>query len=210
MNISNTLLILFLLFSGSRLFGLEPYSTTFEENAFPSRYIVLGMTNNYPVSFSQNNFISGGSHPLIGYRYNLEGEWLLGVSTQFKMFKIKETNRALAFFTINHESLYIVRLYHPNYIMIGPKFQYLLPLQAARFPFQKDDKHEYELGAAASLLVGRIFSDHWFVNVRIDRWRGTGSMKFHGVEVALELNYSLSGSHNSKSHSATPDKKSLN
>ena len=192
MKISSVLLVFLTLFFHTRLFGKDLHSTSFEENAFSSRYIVLGLTNNYPVSFSQNKFISGGMHPLLGYRYNLEGAWLLGVNTQFKMFKIKATNRALAFFTLSHESLYIVRLYHPNYIMIGPKFQYLLPLQAARFPFQKDNDHEAEIGAAASLLIGRILSEHWFVDVRIDRWRGTGSMKFHGVEIALELNYSMS------------------
>ncbi len=166
-------------------------SLSFEENAFSSRYFLLGFANNYPVSFSQNSFISGGFHPVFGYRYNMEGKWFLGVNGNFKMFKISETGRALALFSINHESLYIIRLYHPIYILLGPKIQYLLPLKAASFPFQKDPNYEAEIGAAFSLLVGKIISDKIWIDLRIDRWRGTGTMKFHGVEVALEVNYSF-------------------
>lgn len=160
-------------------------------------YLFVEIARNFPQSFSLRNFKAGGYHPIIGYRYNLMGHWMMGLGVQFKNFerkKPKTTNsdqkpedqsRNFAIWTVYHEGLYLIRLDHPTYLLIGPKILYLLPSKAAALPLERDDAYSVEIGGSISGSLVRILSNKSYVSLRMDRWRGTKTNKIHGIEISL-------------------------
>lgn len=164
---------------------------------FANDYIFLEIGRNDPQAFTMGQFKAGGYHPMVGYRFNLAGEWLMGVGGQFKNFQRRELpgvtidNRNLALWTLYHEGLYVVRLDHPTYFLIGPKFLYLLPAKAASLPLVKDDSYNVEIGGALSASLVRILENRSFLSLRVDRWRGTKTMKLQGLEFSLGYGWPL-------------------
>ena len=116
-------------------------------------------------------------------------------STQFKILKKKHFEKGerdeVALWTISHESMYMLRLNHPIYLLTGLKLQYLLPAKAANFPLQKDADYETEIGIALSSALTYVLPSRHFLTLRIDRWRGTKTTRFMGIEGALGFSYAL-------------------
>lgn len=166
-------------------------------NPFQKDYLSLEVTRNYPVSFSQDQFEAGGFHPAIGYRHNLDAHWLMGLSAGFKLLHKKEDAKGnpasgdIALWTFSHDSYYALRLDHPNYLLVGPRLMYMLPVMAAKVPFQRDEDYRTEIGIALSMMLTHVLNDRVLLTVRFDRWRGTATMRFHGVESAFGISYSL-------------------
>lgn len=180
------------------------YAKSSEDQAFRKSldplaydYIFLEIGRNYPQAFSTTSLRTGGYHPILGYRFNLGGEWLMGVGGQFKTFRRYENpgtvleNKNFALWTLYHEGLYVLRLDHPTYMLLGPKFLYLLPAKAAVLPLEKDDSYAVEIGGAFSVSLIRILSNRSFLSLRVDRWRGTKTMKLQGLEFSLGYGWPL-------------------
>src|SRR5687768_4623881 len=169
----------------------QDQSTKLEPRAFQKNYLTFELARNYPVSFSENRFDPGPSHPVLGFLHRTETDWLMGLAAQFKIFdrKIREEDdpEEIALWTFAHQALYTVRLYHPTYLFIGPKLLYMLPTNAARLPLQRDEEYQLEIGAALSVALAHVVSDDWILTLRMDRWRGMGTMRFHGLEIAVGL-----------------------
>jgi hypothetical protein len=167
-------------------------------NPYAKDYLSLGIVRNYPASFSQNTLKSGYYHPYFAYQHNLNRSWLVGVGFQFKVLRKQDhilsetaTNNLLAFWSLTHETYYSLRLHHPHYLLLGPKLLYLLPAQRAKFPILRDGEFATEFGIAFSLKLVHILFDKSTIAFRIDRWRGTKSQKFHGLEVGFDYGYAL-------------------
>ena len=164
---------------------------------FAKSYVAVGFARNYPVSFAQNRFAPGAPHPTVHYWHNLNVDWMMGLSAQFKIFgrESEEAERTqsgpLPIWSVSHDTMRIIRLDHPTYLLVGPKILYLLPARKAQLPVGRDSDYETEIGAAVSLAVVRIVDPTWTIGVHVDRWRGTRSMRFHGVEVGMEVGYAL-------------------
>lgn len=162
-----------------------------DPDPFAKSYVSLEVARNYPTSFTQNSYKPGQYHPVIGYRHNLDGTWLMGVGGQFKIFKRKEVedvelkSHDLALWTITHEALRVMRLDYPMYLLVGPKLHYLLPSRAARLPLVREEELQTEIGIAASATLVRVLESSALVTLRVDRWRGTRTMNLHGIEVAI-------------------------
>lgn len=169
---------------------VAPYDSA-DPDPFAKSYVSIEVARNYPTSFTQNHFKAGQYHPTLGYRHNLDGTWLMGVGAQFKIFRRKneageeQESRDLALWTMTHEALKVVRLDHPTYLLVGPKIHYLLPSQAARFPLAREGILPMEIGVAASMTLARLLDSGALVTIRADRWRGTRTMKLHGIEIAV-------------------------
>jgi hypothetical protein len=170
-------------------------------NPLKQEYFFTEIARNFPQSFSLSVFKAGGYHPILGYRYNLLGNWMMGLGIQFKNFERKKReliqseegtkglSRNLAIWTIYHEGLYLIRLDHPTYLLLGPKILYLLPSKAASLPLVKDDSYSVEIGGAFSGSLLRVLENKSFISLRIDRWRGTKSNRLHGLEISAGFGY---------------------
>ena len=76
-------------------------------------------------------------------------------------------------------------------MMFGPKILYLLPTQHSFLPILSDPEFNTEIGAGASMMLALILNDDLLLSIRVDRWRGTKTDLFHGVEVGVGVNYKL-------------------
>jgi hypothetical protein len=191
------IVILPLLLAGFSLHAQErrEEGETPEITPFAESYIYAGMARNSPMSFTQNRFDSGYLHPIIGYRHSVADRWIMGVSSQFKVFYRKNTDEekhnVLAFWTISHESYFALRLYHPFYLLTGPKLLYLLPTRNTSFPLQKESEFETEIGVAVSAAIAYVTSNKHLLMFRTESWRGTKTTRFQGIEASLEFSYAM-------------------
>lgn len=160
-------------------------------NPFTDNYITYEFARDTPVGDTKNVFRSLRPNHILGYRHNLGTDWLTGISVGFKSFANRQTDEELSFFSISHESLYIFRLYHPVYLLAGPKFSYMLPSRNAKIPFTKNPDYELEIGAAATAQIAWRIFPAFVVHARVDRWRGTKTNFLHGTETAIGFAVSL-------------------
>ncbi len=160
-------------------------------NPFTDNYITYEFARETPLGDTKNVFRSLRPNHILGYRHNLGTDWLTGISVGFKSFAERKTGDELSFFSISHESLYIFRLYHPVYLLAGPKFSYMLPSRNAKIPFTKNPNYELEVGAAATAQIAWRILPSFVVHARFDRWRGTKTDFWHGTQTALGFAVSL-------------------
>jgi hypothetical protein len=148
------------------------------------------MIRNEPMIQTQLALAGGSGTYYLGLRHALDEDWLLGVGLSFKGLERRDKQTELSFWTLTHESYYMVRLYSPTFLLVGPKILYLFPAQRTGFPIRRDADFETEVGAAFSLGILHVFSQRFCGVVRVDRWRGTRTNKFHGIEVGVGVSYS--------------------
>lgn len=187
--------ILILIISFANFAAAADLDLASEPMPFAKNYVVLDLAQSFPVSFSQNRFDPDHAHPLLGYRHFLNADWFMGIGLGFKVFKRKTAvdnlNEQVAIWHLTHEAFRIFRLYHPTYAAMGLRLQYLNPTRSASLPLQRDVVLETEIGAAVSLMLMHETSLGRLASFRIDRWRGTDTMIFHGVEVAFGYHWAL-------------------
>ncbi|MBF0440317.1 MAG: hypothetical protein HQK54_00270 [Oligoflexales bacterium] len=190
--------------------NIEKISTSNSDmNFFSEHYITYELAKNTTLIHTQEHYSGYHVTYVIGYRHSMQNKWIAGISTSFKSLMKKDCGKSdcsvppgeeepesvigdeLSFVTLTHEILYAHRLYYPSYILLGPKFHYMLPTKRSRFPLLKDGDYDLEIGAAFSLsFVTKIFPK-WLLTARVDRWRGTKTNRFHGTEVAFGFNYEI-------------------
>lgn len=163
-----------------------------DANLPQKNYITYEFAKNTPLIQTEDELTGGHVTYIIGYRHNMNEQWMMGLSFGYKSFFSKEKNKEEhAFATLSHEALYIIPLYYPLNFLIGPKFLYLLPVKQSKFPLTKNSEADTELGVAISCSITYEFTRRIVLSARVDRWRGTTTNRFHGTEVAFGLNYKL-------------------
>jgi hypothetical protein len=174
----------------------EPLPRT-PEDPFAASYVHFEVARNYPVSRSQEQLEAGGYHPAFTYLHSLggTGRWLLGLGGHYKLLNKREHDAAesdqVALFTLTHETLFAIRLYHPTYLLTGPKLQYFFPSKLAKLPMQRDPEYETEVGVGLSVMIAQVLADRSFLTVRLDRWRGTRTTRLQGIEASVGFAYEL-------------------
>jgi len=162
-----------------------------EINPFHKTYLSLELARNYPLAQSLAHFEPGELHPMLTYRHNLDSHWMMGIGGQFKLLNRRSDDdtpppsQTLALLTVSHETLYILRLSHPMYAFFGPKIMYMLPALTAKLPLERDTSTDMEIGGALSFQLARMLNDRWILTLRVDLWRGTKTMRLHGLEAAF-------------------------
>lgn len=172
--------------------ALEKAPTPFDKS-----YVTLEFTRNIPLGKSQERYASGGTQPLLGYRHKVNEAWLMGFGGQFKSFHKKsargngESLQPLGLLSLYHESLFIFRAYHPNYVLWGPKILYLIPSEGAKFPIVRDNQEEVEIGGGLSMTFVHLLTNKAFLSLRVDAWRGSKTTRLEGLEIACGASWYL-------------------
>ena len=159
-------------------------------NPFHRDYVTLEVASHFPVSHSQEFLSPNKSTWYLGYNHFLSRHWNVGISVGFKSFLRNDTGKELALLSISNQSLYVIRLYHPTYLMLGTKLLYLTPNEKSRLPIIKEPDFETEIGVAGVAQITHL-DGALLYSFRVDRWRGTKTNKFHGFELALGISYYL-------------------
>jgi len=162
-----------------------------ETHKYFGNYLSFEFTKNQPVSKTQKSFKTGDNTFFVGFRHTLKNNWLMGVHGGYKQLLYKNSDKELNIFSVQQESLYLIRVNHPLYVAIGPKIYYLLPTIGRRIPPEREKEFNREVGAAASISLHYIMSGRFIFSLRVDRWRGVNSNRFHGTETAIGINYRI-------------------
>ncbi|WP_132321559.1 hypothetical protein [Pseudobacteriovorax antillogorgiicola] len=159
-------------------------------NPFDKDYVTLELAGNFPIARSQELFSPYKKTWFLGYDHYLNRHWNVGISLGFKSYYRDALNKELALLSVSNHSLYVIRLYHPTYLMLGTKFIYMTPNEKSRFPLVKEPDFETEIGVGVAARLAHI-QGPFVYSLRIDRWRGTKTNKLHGFEVAVGISYRL-------------------
>lgn len=159
--------------------------------SFSDSYLSLFSTKNSIVIPGDEDISTNKAHWQLGYRYFYRADWLLGVGGGYKIFKHKPLNEKFAMFTLYQEANRLIRLFHPHYLFLGFRLLYMLPVQKAMFPMKKFEPYQQEAGIGINCAYTVIISDTSFLDFRLERWRGTNTMKFHGLEMSVGYNRSI-------------------
>jgi hypothetical protein len=166
-----------------------------ETNPYQRTYAGFGLARNYPVSFSEDKLQPGYASPLATYLYDLDEDWILGISAQFKILHHalpnKDKSDTLGLLNVSHETLYSIRLSHPMYLLTGLKLLYLLPTTNARLPIRRSDDFRSEVGLAATAALARVIDPNVLLIAYLDRWRGTATMKLHAIEAGVLIAFAI-------------------
>ena len=171
-------------------FSTQVFSKEDEDpDSFAKTYAGVEIGRNFPTAGSEEQFAPGKAHPILAYRYVLDDKWLMGIFGGFKMLQTRgvedQSEREIPFFSVTHESSRILRLYHPTYLATGFRFMYLMPATRAMIPTGKSKDFSTEFGASATATLIHLLDRNRILTLRIERWRGTGSSTYQGIEVAV-------------------------
>lgn len=180
------LVLLQLVWSNS-LFAKQMFN---DDSFFRKDYLTIELVGNYPVSPKKDLFSPNKRTWFLGYGHLLNEDWYVGINIGFKSLLEKESGQELALLTVSNQSMYVIRLFHPAYLMIGTKLIYMAPTKSSSFPLTKQASYETEIGAGMIAQLA-YFSGQYVYHIRMDRWRGTKTNKLHGFEVAVGISYGL-------------------
>ncbi len=158
---------------------------------FKDNYLTIEAVKNVPVSHTQNRFESRYTTIAAGYRHALMQDWMMGLSANLKSLKEADTSADLSFLALSHEATRIFRIYHPDYLLLGPKIMYLFPMNKTRLPLVKHPDIATEVGVGLTASLVHQINPDTYLQLRLDRWRGTKTNKFHGIETAIGFGFSL-------------------
>ncbi|MBP9706253.1 MAG: hypothetical protein KBD78_01315 [Oligoflexales bacterium] len=158
---------------------------------FKDTYFAVTASKTMPLASGSSELSTSKSHWHLGYRYIFHPKWLLGVGGGFKLMKQKGIDRELPIFNLYQEINYMTRLFYPHFIYLGTKLLYLLPVQKAMIPMKKSLDYKQEVGVSIGLGYLYKLGENSFFDLRIDRWRGTATMKLHAAEVSLSYNVAI-------------------
>lgn len=162
-----------------------------EKAEFRSRYFILGYARNFPAAHARQRFRTSIPHPYLGYRYFISNDWLAGIGAQFRFLEETQSGGSLVLATISQESSYIIRVYYPLFATIGGRLLWLNPVRKGMFPLQRHPDYTLELGVAGGGGLLYHMGDEYFFELRLERWRGTRTMKLHGSEISLNIAFSF-------------------
>ena len=158
---------------------------------FRTRYLMAGYSRNFPAGNASNRFGAGIPHPGLGYRYFINNHWLAGVGAGFRFLTEKNSDEDLILASITHEISYISRVYYPLYTTAGWKIIWMTPVRKGMLPLQRHPDYSPEPGAAIAAGLLYKLSPECFLELRLERWRGTKTMKLHAAEISISLGHSL-------------------
>ena len=190
MTLGLTLPTLIVFFFGNSAACANEFSDS-DTHGYHDNYLSLEWVRNHAFSDMQTEFSSGDVTMQFGFHHALKGHWMVGLTTGFKTLKNRESGDLLSILSFAQESLYIVRLYHPNYLLIGPKVMYLQPTKNRKIPPNRSVEFKREIGLGISAALQHIVSRRIIIGFRYDRWRGVDTDKLQAYETGVSVVYSL-------------------
>ena len=181
---------------------LAPMSSAQEakEGLFDNNFISLRLARNFPMQRSQKYLGPGYFHPQLFYTHNIDNEFLMGVGLGFKSLRRQPTGdpetdaeegQELAVLAFSHNSQYVLRLYHPHYLLFGAHMFYLFPSRKAFVPLKRSLEFESEIAAGVSVTFLHRFNHLWLGSLGVQWWRGTKTTRMQAIEAYGELIYEI-------------------
>lgn len=159
--------------SDTRPFGLSTYVTELAANS--------------PQLDTQNRYNAGRMHPVFGYRRLIGDEWVMGLMVNYKILEHRDSDSELPILALSHESMRILRLWHPVYLLGGFKWNLMIPTRGISWPIRRSDQEPKQFGVALTATIQARVTAGWVLLARFDRWRGTADSHFHGIEYAFGI-----------------------
>lgn len=166
--------------------GLCPAQSAESASDDQELLLLVGYTRNFLHRDTIANYTESIGSPQIGLMSQLDN-WLVSLSVNYKMLHHIEDNTRLNLLSIQEQTLYRLRIYHPLYLFSGGKLLYLYPSETLGIPLRKDGDLSPELGVAATLQIGLEIARHSYLNFYMDLWRGTDTKKFQGREFGITI-----------------------
>ena len=166
-------------------------------NPFAKSYIKLELVRNYPEATTKQTMAPSVLQPNLSYLHIVSSDWIMVLGGGLKTLERMDTpemrapSRTLAIYSLNHETLRVVRLTYPYYLLLGVKASYLLPSRTGEPPPLRDPIYPTEIGLALSAQAVHLLSQRTMLSLRVDRWRGVNSSKLAGMELAIGIARSL-------------------
>jgi hypothetical protein len=168
-----------------------PISYGAEFSLYQKNQVAVEGGQAFPIAHTAQHYEKGAMSWTVGYRHMLDEEWMMEIDVLSKSLINKADRSPLTFFGASHTAYRLFRLYYNTYVLVGPRFSYLYPMKAFGFPPKRELNVEPEIGAALSLALHFFVTEDWLVSLRFDRWRGTSSNRFHGIETSYGLGYQI-------------------
>ena len=145
----------------------------------------LGLARNYPQSLSRGELESGYYHPSFHFYHQMQDNWVMELAIQFRILYRSSDKDDLALWSLSHFTSKRFRLSYPLFFEAGVAVSYLLPAEKAMIPLRRHGDFEAEVGTG--LQIGLLYkaSRNTFNAIRIERWRGTATQTFHGLQTSL-------------------------
>ena len=167
--------------------------TKHDLNPFRKNYLEINYGKNFPISYGQTFFRPGLPHFSLGLQYVLDSKWILGIGLEFKRFELTEdyqvTENDMALLTLGLETLRMIPVHHPLYLVLGYKLLTINPAKKAAIPIQKEDQFEVEVGISIGAGLAVLLKDQSFLMLKIDRWRGTKTQRLQGIDINFSYSY---------------------
>ena len=166
-------------------------------NPFAKSYIKLELVRNYPEATTKQTMAPSVLQPNLSYLHIVSSDWIMVLGGGLKTLERMDTpemrapSRTLAIYSLNHETLRVVRLTYPYYLLLGVKASYLLPSRTGKPPPLRAPIYPTEIGLALSAQAVHLLSQRTMLSLRVDRWRGVNSSKLAGMELAIGIARSL-------------------
>lgn len=153
--------------------------------------ILVGGSKNFPVDNTQATFSSEKTSLFLGYYHGIDIEWSAILSLHFRNFYNKTTEQSFSLLSADQALLYKLHLHERVSMHVGAKLLYLFPVYSPTLPLQRNKDYASEIGTAALFGFRYAYSEHMSFFYYIERWRGTKSMLFHGIETMLAIGWDV-------------------
>ena len=162
-----------------------------EPNPFPKSSLYLGLMQNSPMKPSEKYFQKNQVSLELGYKYNLNIEWMLSVSLGSKSFSQTEEDSNINLNYACTSTEYLSRISYPIYLGIGYRLYYFVATKGKSFPLGADSSFSPEVGLGLNANLYYILSEKILSGLSIESWRGVGTSKLNGFETKLSIAFAI-------------------
>lgn len=162
-----------------------------EPNPFSKSYLFGSVLQNIPVQASTDYFEKSGVSGELGYKFNMDLNWMVNVSIGAKTFDstIEDSLVSLAYVSSGAE--YVTRLSYPFYLTLGYKLYYFVATDGRSIPIGTNNTFSPELGFGISSSIYYIYNKKFLMFISLERWKGMGTRKLNGLETKFSIAYRL-------------------
>jgi hypothetical protein len=160
-------------------------------SGFGKNFVFLNSLKSFVAEDLEERFENAPMSWGFRFKHNFYDKWLMGVGFEQVNLIKKRSKDSLYLKTVNHETLYIVRVYHPTYLAVGPTYRYFIPSQKNGFIIRRDSEYVVEIGVGLQAQLTHRFSNGMLVSASAERWRGTGTNRFHIWNLGASIGYAL-------------------
>ena len=179
-------LSLFLVLFTPPVYGVEKSAS--QTTVGNKNFVGVGLSRNFPKMKSARLFIPGrDTDYTFHFRHLLNEDWAVGITGNFKNFFREEDEQPVRLLSVAQESLRRLRLYKGWNLSVGTKLIFLLPTKDRNIPAARQPEYESEVGGGVTASLDLSVVENYIFSLRADRWRGTKTRTFQGLEIAMEM-----------------------